>query len=128
MSAIDARVARAVCRLLAGGGDHLVDDARRTRHELAHLEQWRQLGMFGYSRRFLTGYIRGRLRGYGHAGAGRRIPLEVQARWEAGANTGDSVTRATSPVSSSATEEPSWSPITAPTTEPSPPPGVTAST
>lgn len=59
------------------------DDAELLAHEAAHVRQWRALGVFGFLRRYLGAYARWRLRGYGHAGAYRRIPLEVEAAWEA---------------------------------------------
>ena len=58
-------------------------DARLLRHEEAHVRQWRELGFFGFLRRYLGAYLRWRLRGYGHWAAYRRIPLEVEAEWEA---------------------------------------------
>jgi uncharacterized membrane protein YfcA len=57
--------------------------ARLLRHELVHVRQWRRLGVGGFLRRFLGAYLRGRVRGYPHKGAYRRIPLEVEAEWEA---------------------------------------------
>ena len=59
------------------------DDALLLRHEEVHVRQWRQLGMFGFLRRYLGAYLRWRLRGYGHWAAYRRIPLEIEAEWEA---------------------------------------------
>jgi hypothetical protein len=56
---------------------------RLLRHELVHVEQWRRLGIAGFLARYLGGYLRWRLRGYGHWAAYRRIPLEVEAEWEA---------------------------------------------
>lgn len=58
-------------------------DARLLRHEAAHVRQWRSLGAARFVVRYLGGYLRGRLRGYPHSGAYRRIPLEVEAAWEA---------------------------------------------
>lgn len=58
-------------------------DERLLRHELVHVRQWQQLGTIGFLVRYLGAYLRGRLRGYGHWGAYRRIPLEVEADWEA---------------------------------------------
>lgn len=54
------------------------------RHEAVHVRQWRELGVVGFLRRYLGSYLRWRLRGYGHEGAYLRIPLEVEAAWEAG--------------------------------------------
>ena len=56
---------------------------RLMRHELVHVRQWRQLGVAGFLRRYLGAYFAWRLRGYGHWGAYRRIPLEVEAEWDA---------------------------------------------
>ncbi len=52
-------------------------------HELVHVEQWRTLGVPRFAWRYLTSYLRWRLRGYPHLGAYRRIPLEIEAEWEA---------------------------------------------
>jgi hypothetical protein len=57
--------------------------ARLLRHELVHVRQWRRLGVAGFLRRYLGAYLRWRVRGYPHMGAYRRIPLEVEAEWEA---------------------------------------------
>jgi hypothetical protein len=59
------------------------DDERLLRHESVHVRQWRRLGLVGFLRRYLGSYLRWRLRGYGHMAAYRRIPLEVEAEWEA---------------------------------------------
>ncbi len=58
-------------------------DERLLRHELAHVRQWRRFGMVGFLRRYLGAYLGWRWRGYGHRGAYRRIPLEVEAEQEA---------------------------------------------
>ncbi len=58
-------------------------DERLLRHELVHVRQWRELGVVGFLFRYLGAYLRWRLRGYGHWGSYRRIPLEVEAEWEA---------------------------------------------
>lgn len=58
-------------------GPHLL------RHEEQHVRQWRTLGVLGFLRRYVTAYLRGRLAGYPHWGAYRRIPLEIQADWRA---------------------------------------------
>ena len=50
-------------------------------HEGVHVQQWRRLGVAGFLLRYLAAYLRWRLRGYGHRGAYRRIPLEVEAAW-----------------------------------------------
>lgn len=59
------------------------DDLRLLRHELVHVVQWRRHGVVGFLVRYVGAYLRWRLRGYGHGGAYRRIPLEVAAEWEA---------------------------------------------
>lgn len=59
------------------------DDARLLRHELVHVRQWRDLGCPRFVWRYLGAYVRWRLRGYGHWAAYRRIPLEIEAEWEA---------------------------------------------
>jgi hypothetical protein len=59
------------------------DDPLLMRHEREHVRQWRELGVFGFLRRYLGAYLRGRARGYGHRGAYLRIPLEVEAEWVA---------------------------------------------
>ncbi len=56
---------------------------RLLRHELVHARQWRRFGVVGFLRRYLGAYLGWRLRGYGHWGAYRRIPLEVEAEREA---------------------------------------------
>lgn len=58
-------------------------DRRLMAHELVHVRQWRDLGVVGFLRRYLGAYLRWRLRGYSHWGAYRRIPLEIEAEWEA---------------------------------------------
>jgi hypothetical protein len=52
-------------------------------HELVHVRQWRSLGWVGFLRRYLSAYLRWRRRGYPHWAAYRRIPLEIEADWEA---------------------------------------------
>ena len=59
------------------------DNARLMRHEQEHVRQWRDLGMVGFLRRYLSSYLRWRVRGYGHRAAYLRIPLEVEAEWVA---------------------------------------------
>jgi hypothetical protein len=56
---------------------------RLMRHERVHVRQWAELGYVGFLRRYLAAYARWRLYGYPHWGAYRRIPLEVEAEWEA---------------------------------------------
>ena len=58
-------------------------DERLLRHELVHVRQWQRLGVVGFLWRYVGSYARWRLRGYGHWAAYRRIPLEVEAEWEA---------------------------------------------
>jgi hypothetical protein len=60
-----------------------VGSARLLRHELVHVRQWRRLGVAGFLRRYLGAYARWRLRRYPHWAAYRRIPLEIEAEWEA---------------------------------------------
>lgn len=50
-------------------------------HELAHVRQWAELGVVRFLWRYLTSYLGGRLRGYPHWAAYRRIPLECEAEW-----------------------------------------------
>jgi GNAT superfamily N-acetyltransferase len=49
-------------------------------HELAHLEQWRRLGVIRHSVQYLFDYVRGLAAGKGTQGAYRAIRLEVEAR------------------------------------------------
>ncbi len=61
---------------------------RLLRHEEEHVRQWRELGVFGFLRRYLGSYLTARFKGFGHRAAYRLIPLEVQAeeaatRWAA---------------------------------------------
>ena len=60
-----------------------VGSARLLRHELVHVRQWRRLGVLGFLSRYLGAYARWRLRRYPHWAAYRRIPLEIEAEWEA---------------------------------------------
>ena len=59
------------------------DDDALICHERVHVDQWRLFGPFGFLRRYLGAYVLNRLRGHGHADAYLRIPLEVDARWNA---------------------------------------------
>lgn len=59
------------------------DSARLLRHELVHVRQWQLHGIPGFLRRYLGAYVRWRLRRYPHWAAYRRIPLEIEADWEA---------------------------------------------
>lgn len=53
-------------------------------HELVHVRQWRQLGIFRFLVRYLADYLLGRMRGLGHTQAYRGIRMEVEARSIAG--------------------------------------------
>lgn len=53
------------------------------RHERVHVRQWAELGVVRFLWRYVGSYLRWRLAGYGHWAAYRRIPLEVEAEWEA---------------------------------------------
>lgn len=57
------------------------DDETLLRHELVHVRQWRELGIPVFVLEYLGWYLLWRIRGYGHAGAYRRIPLEIEAAW-----------------------------------------------
>jgi hypothetical protein len=56
---------------------------RLLRHELVHVRQWRRFGVAGFGVRYLGAYLRWRLRRYPHWAAYRRIPMEIEAEWEA---------------------------------------------
>jgi hypothetical protein len=58
-----------------------VGNRRLLLHELEHVRQWREQGVVGFLRRYLSAYARWRLAGYPHWGAYRRIPHEVEAEW-----------------------------------------------
>jgi hypothetical protein len=60
-----------------------VDSPRLMRHELVHVRQWRELGICRFLWRYLSAYLRWRLRRYPHWAAYRRIPLEIEADWQA---------------------------------------------
>jgi hypothetical protein len=60
-----------------------VHSERLLRHELVHVRQWDVLGVPGFLRRYLGAYLGWRLRLYPHWAAYRRIPLEIEADWEA---------------------------------------------
>ena len=60
-----------------------VGSERLLRHELEHVAQWRRHGYAGFLVRYLGGYIKGRLAGFPHKAAYRRIPFEVEAEWNA---------------------------------------------
>jgi hypothetical protein len=59
------------------------DSPRLLRHELVHVRQWRRLGVAGFGVRYLRAYLGWRVRRYPHWAAYRRIPLEIEADWEA---------------------------------------------
>ncbi|MET0728569.1 MAG: DUF4157 domain-containing protein [Acidimicrobiales bacterium] len=59
------------------------ESPRLIAHELVHVRQWRTLGVVGFLVRYLSAYLRWRLRRYSHWAAYRRIPLEIEAEWEA---------------------------------------------
>lgn len=63
-----------------------VGSRRLLAHELVHVAQWRRFGVVGFLCRYLSAYLLARLQGYGHWGAYRRIPLEVEAEWLARRN------------------------------------------
>jgi len=89
-----------VSRLVAPGADattlgrfvfvrpEAAGSRRLLRHELVHVRQWRALGVLGFLRRYLGAYLRWRLRRYPHWAAYRRIPLEIEADWEARGRSG----------------------------------------
>lgn len=58
------------------------ENAELLRHEMVHVQQFRQLGVLGFVVRYVAGYCKWRLRGYSHQGAYRRIPLEAEAYWK----------------------------------------------
>jgi hypothetical protein len=66
-----------IVRERAAGDQHLL------RHELVHVEQWRQLGVVRFLARYLGSYLLWRLRGHSHRGAYLRIPQELEAEWRA---------------------------------------------
>ena len=53
---------------------------RLIRHELAHVRQWSQLGLFRFAFRYVRDYIRLRRSGLASQAAYRAIPFEVEAR------------------------------------------------
>lgn len=56
---------------------------RLRHHEYEHVRQFARFGWVGFFLRYLIPYGRWRLAGYGHLGAYRRIPFEIQAEWRA---------------------------------------------
>ncbi len=61
----------------------LGDDEALLAHERVHVDQWRRLGLWRFARIYLGSYLRSRLAGYDHATSYHRIPLEVDACWNA---------------------------------------------
>jgi len=57
--------------------------ARLLRHEMVHVRQYGELGIPGFLLRYVASYALWRLRRYPHWAAYRRIPLEIEADWEA---------------------------------------------
>jgi hypothetical protein len=53
--------------------------AELLRHERVHVRQWREHGAIGFLLHYVGPYLKGRLRGYGHYAAYRRIPFEAEA-------------------------------------------------
>ena len=49
-------------------------------HELVHVRQWREQGVFGFTRRYLSDYLSGRQQRLGHRGAYLQIEQELEAR------------------------------------------------
>jgi Domain of unknown function (DUF4157) len=56
------------------------DDRQLLAHELVHVRQWREEGVFGFLWRYLRAYLSGRRRGLSHREAYRSIYFEVEAR------------------------------------------------
>jgi hypothetical protein len=54
--------------------------ARLMVHELTHIDQWRRLGPFGWTRAYVGDYLRGRWSGLSHREAYLAIGLEREAR------------------------------------------------
>lgn len=68
-------------RIFLGEDNHSPTELRRLLvHELVHARQWRQAGATRFLRRYVGDYLRGRLRGSGHAEAYRNIRYEAEAR------------------------------------------------
>ncbi|HEX6236002.1 MAG TPA: DUF4157 domain-containing protein [Acidimicrobiales bacterium] len=68
--------------------ERAVGNERLLRHELEHVRQWRDHGVLGFARRYLGAYLTWRLRLYPHWAAYRRVPLEIEAEWNARRATG----------------------------------------
>lgn len=62
---------------------HAADSEHLLRHERAHIEQWRAVGVPGFFVRYVWSYLRSRVRGYPHQSAYLRIPLECEAEFSA---------------------------------------------
>ena len=62
-------------RSRSAGNAHLL------RHELVHVRQWREFGVAGFLAQYLGGYLKGRINGWPHWAAYRRIPFEIEAEW-----------------------------------------------
>lgn len=63
--------------------ERAVENDHLLRHELVHVRQWRELGFARFLTMYVTSYVGWRLRRYDHWSAYRRIPLEIEAEWEA---------------------------------------------
>lgn len=50
------------------------------KHELVHVRQWQQYGIFGFARRYFGDYLSGRRKGLKHTEAYLAIRFEVEAR------------------------------------------------
>ena len=68
--------------LVRGGREQ---EADLLAHELVHVQQWRELGVVQFLRRYLTEYVHFRLAGQPHWRAYAAISLEVEARARSGA-------------------------------------------
>ena len=51
-------------------------------HELVHVRQFREQGKVRFLLGYLGRYVRLRLDGWPHLAAYRRLPAEIEARWE----------------------------------------------
>ncbi len=49
-------------------------------HELAHARQWVDLGVLSFLKRYISGYLKGRMSGLGHRDAYKELDLEAEAR------------------------------------------------
>jgi Domain of unknown function (DUF4157) len=61
------------------------EDVGLMAHELVHVQQWREHGAVLFLARYLSSYVRGRLRGEPHWTAYAAIPFESEARERSGA-------------------------------------------